>query len=343
MGKAKAKPKKRKDVYDLVTDKIIEQLEKGVNPWKKPWVYRGRDNEKRKYVGAYKRSTGISYSPLNQMLLSNVGEYASYAEWQKAGGQVRKGEKAEIVVFWKSYQKIEKTKDENGDEKLKKVSIPLLRYCPVFHINQVDGVEPKPIPDEEAIKESLKCKLEPCDQMEKILSNYYARESLKVFDEYGNRAYYAPLSDEIHVPKMNQYKTVEEYYSTKAHETVHSTGHKSRLDRLKLGSENRFGSESYSEEELVAEMGSCFLLSYCGIDTEGTVMNSAAYLKSWADVLKEKRKSDDTKKMIVHASSATSKAMEYILYGKVRRYEDEDMENVEEEENVTESEKESEE
>ena len=336
----KTKTKNKKDVYDLVTDKIIEQLEKGVLPWKKPWVYRGRNNEERKYEGAYKRSTGISYSPLNQMLLSNVGEYASYAEWQKAGGQVKKGEKAEIVVFWKIYQKTEKTKDENGDVKLKKVSIPLLRYCPVFHISQVDGVEPKPIPDEEIVKESLKCKLEPCDQMEEILANYYARESLKVFDEYGNRAYYAPLPDEIHVPKMSQYKTVEEYYSTKAHETIHSTGHRSRLNRLKLGSENKFGSETYSEEELVAEMGSCFLLSYCGIDTENTTMNSAAYLKSWADVLKEKRKSDDTKKMIVHASSGASKAMEYILYGKVRRYDEEDMENVEE---VEEKEKESEE
>lgn len=299
-------------IYEAVTDKIIAQLEAGVIPWRKPWIYRGKGNQKRMYEGAYNRVSGVSYSPLNQMLLSNIGEYASYKQWIEAGGKPQKN-KSEIVVFWKIYPKT--VKDEEGNEK--NIKIPLLRYINVWHVSNVEGVEPKPIPDEMEIRKKLECQLKPCEQIEEILSSYYKRENISVFDEYGNRAYYDPGLDEIHVPIMNQYKIVEKYYSTKSHETIHSTGHKTRLDRFKsTGVKASFGSESYSEEELVAEMGACFLLAHCGIDTEVIYQNSAAYLNGWATALKAYRRNGDSKKLIVNASKNAKKAIEYILYGR---------------------------
>ena len=118
------------NVYDMVTARIIEELEKGIIPWKKPW--HGVQS------GAYNRISKKPYSLLNQMLLHNQGEYASFKQWKDLGGHVRKGEKGEIIVFWKILP-VEET-DENGNKIIK--HIPFLKYITVFHISQVDGVEP---------------------------------------------------------------------------------------------------------------------------------------------------------------------------------------------------------
>ncbi len=121
-----------KSVYEMVTDRIINQLEQGVIPWQKPWT--GVRS------GAYNRISKKSYSLLNQMLLQHDGEYATFKQWQDLGGHVRKGEKSEIVTFWK-IQPVEE-EQEDGTKVVKQ--IPLLRYFNVFHISQVDGVEPLP-------------------------------------------------------------------------------------------------------------------------------------------------------------------------------------------------------
>ena len=105
-----------KSVYELVTDRIIEQLEKGVIPWQKPWT--GVRS------GAYNRISKKSYSLLNQMLLQHKDEYATFKQWQDLGGHVRKGEKSEIVCFWK-IQPVEE-EQEDGTKAVKQ--IPLLRY-----------------------------------------------------------------------------------------------------------------------------------------------------------------------------------------------------------------------
>ena len=82
-----------KSVYEMVTDRIIEQLENGVIPWEKPWT--GVRS------GAFNRVSKKSYSLLNQMLLKNEGEYATFKQWTELGGKIRRGEKSEIIVFWK--------------------------------------------------------------------------------------------------------------------------------------------------------------------------------------------------------------------------------------------------
>ena len=109
-----------KSVYELVTDRIIEQLEQGVIPWQKPWT--GVRS------GAYNRISKKSYSLLNQMLLQHKGEYATFKQWQDLGGHVRKGEKSEIVCFWK-IQPVEE-EQEDGTKAVKQ--IPLLRYYNVL-------------------------------------------------------------------------------------------------------------------------------------------------------------------------------------------------------------------
>ena len=137
------------NVYDMVTERIIEQLKQGIIPWQKPW--HGIRS------GAYNRITNKPYSLMNQMLLQHDGAYASYKQWADLGGHVRKGAKAEIVIYW-NIQPIEEEKED--DTKVVK-QIPILRYYNVFHISQVDGVQPKEIPQ-------LNKEIEPLEQAEKV-------------------------------------------------------------------------------------------------------------------------------------------------------------------------------
>lgn len=275
------------NVYEMVTERIIEQLEKGIIVWEKPW--HGTKS------GAFNRISKKPYSLLNQMLLQNRGEYASFKQWQSLGGKVRKGEKAEIVVFWKM-QIVEETKEDGT--KVER-TIPLLRYYNVFHISQVDGVEP--------LEAEVFTEHEPIAEAEKIIEAYKTREHLQIIETVSNEAFYSPIGDYIKVPCKEQYQNIEEFYSTLFHECIHSTGHKSRLDRLETGANASFGSETYSKEELVAEIGSATLLNMLGIETPKTFKNSSAYIQSW---LKELR-SDN--RFIISASSKAEKAVNYIL------------------------------
>lgn len=277
----------KKNVYEMVTDRIIEELEKGNVVWQKPWSGT--------HSGAYNRISNKPYSLLNQMLLKHSGEYASFKQWTDLGGHIRKGEKSEIVTFWK-IQSIEE-ENEDGEKVIKQ--IPILRYYNVFHISQVDGVEPK---EQLQISE-----LEPIDEAEKIKTEYMTREHLQIFEKITNKAFYIPTFDYIEVPCKEQYQNIEEFYSTLFHEMVHSTGHKSRLDRLESGASAHFGSESYSKEELVAELGSATLINMLGIETTKSFKNSTAYIQSWIRALR------NDNKMIVSASSRAEKAIKYIL------------------------------
>ena len=277
------------NVYDMVTDRIIAELEKGQIPWEKPWT--GVRS------GAYNRITKRPYSLLNQMLLQHRGEYATFKQWQDLGGHVRKGEKSEIVVFWKIFESKEANPD-NGEIEVKK--IPLLRYYNVFHISQVDGVEP-------LAPEQLNDEVEPIEAGDKIITDYINREHLNFVECKSNKAYYSPSSDTVVVPLKEQYSVINEYYSTTFHELTHSTGHKDRLNRLQTGAVASFGSENYSKEELVAEIGSATLMSIARIETPKTFRNSTAYIQNWLQVLR------NDNKFIVSASSKAEKAVNYIL------------------------------
>lgn len=276
----------KESVYQMVTNRIIEELEKGVIPWEKPWT--GIRS------GAFNRVSKKPYSLLNQMLLKHTGEYATFKQWQNLGGRIKKGAKSEIVVFWKILQ-VEEEK-ENGEKENK--NVPVLRYFNVFHISQVDGVEPLEIPFSD---------VEPIEDADKVIKDYLDREHIDFEECASDKAYYSPSRDCVVVPKKEQYKFINEYYSTTFHELVHSTGHKSRLDRLATGVNAAFGSETYSKEELVAEIGSANIMNLLEIETTKTFRNTVGYIQSWLSVLK------NDNKFIVSAASKAEKAVNLIL------------------------------
>lgn len=275
------------NVYQAITDRIIAQLENGNIPWHKPWSGVA--------TGAYNRISKKPYSLLNQMILEHDGEYATYKQWSDLGGKVRKGAKSEIVVFWKI---LEKNETNSHGEEVRK-SIPYLRYINVFHVSQVDGVEPL---------EKIEVVHKPIEEAEKIKADYSERENFLIKEVITNEAFYSPSRDFIQVPCREQYQDIMEFYSTLFHEMVHSTGHMSRLNRFNEESKLvAFGSADYSKEELVAEIGSATMMNMIGIETIKTFKNSAAYIQSWLRVLK------NDNKFIVSASSKAEKAVKYIL------------------------------
>lgn len=275
------------DVYNMVTTRIIEQLEKGYIPWKKPWA--------NCLDGTFNRISRRPYSLLNQLLLSRGGEYATFKQWDQIGGKVRKGEKAEIVVFWKIKEVSEK--NENGEIEIKK--IPILRYYNVFHISQVENV--LPLPKTEEFDTS------PIERAEKALHNYIDRERITLSVGTSDRAFYSPYTDSIMIPAITQFEHAEEYYSTAFHECGHSTLKASRCNRESENAAAFFGSESYSKEELIAEITSAAILHSMGLETSETFQNSAAYIQNWLQVLK------NDKKFIISASGKAEKAAKYIL------------------------------
>ncbi len=275
------------DVYSMVTERIINQLEKGEIPWKKPWA--------KCLDGTFNRVTRRPYSLLNKLLLLHGGEYATFKQWEQVGGRVKKGEKAEIVVFWKMQDLAEK--NENGDIEMKQ--IPLLRYYNVFHISQVDNVLP--------LIKTKNFGTKPIEKAEKILHEYIDREHIALSVRESDKAFYSPMTDSITIPQITQFEHAEEFYSTAFHECGHSTLKASRCDREAENKMALFGSEDYSKEELIAEITSAAIMHHIGMETPATFNNSTAYIQSWLNALK------NDKKLIVSASGKAEKAARYIL------------------------------
>ena len=275
------------NVYEMVSERIIAELAQGRIPWNKPW------NGVRS--GAYNRISRKPYSMLNQMILKHSGEYATFKQWSDIGGKIRKGAKSEFVVFWK----IIPSEITEADGTKKEIGIPILRYYNVFHISQVEGVEPLEKPFVE---------VEPIEAADKLISDYVLRSGIHYTETASNEAFYRPSTDEVVVPMKEQYQRINEFYSTTFHELTHSTGAKHRLNRLESGLDAAFGGKTYSKEELVAEIGSASIMARLGIETPETFKNSAAYCQSWLRVLK------NDVKFIVSAASRAEKAVAYI-YG----------------------------
>lgn len=287
-------------VYEEITNNIISMLEKGEIPWKKPWTGTS--------AGAISYNTGRPYSLLNQVLLMVPGEYITWNQVQQAGGKVKKGAKAKHVYFWKVYRKPET--DENGQPVLnddgteKMVTIPVLKSFMVFNVEEdCEGITPKwtdKLPEITA---------KPVEEIEKVFMDYITREKITLENQaISDRAYYSPSMDHINLPRFDQFTETAEYYSTAFHEATHSTGHPSRLNRFAINEANAaFGSEKYSKEELVAEIGAACILHSLGIETPESFKNSAAYIQGWLRALK------DDKQLIIGAAARAEKAVNLIL------------------------------
>jgi len=274
-------------VYSIVTEQILKQLESGTVPWRRPWQTAPPCN-----LISQKEYRGI-----NTFLLAASGMPSKYwltcAQAAKLGGHVKAGEHGSTVVFWNIGE--EKVSPRRG--KLSKRC--LLRYYRVFNLSQTEGISnklglaeqsAKPVPD-----------IEACESLVAAMPN---APQFKLSD----RASYSPSADVVSMPPKAVFNSSEGYYATLFHELTHSTGHASRIGREGIEEVNGFGSELYSKEELIAEMGSALLCGVTGI-APAILENSAAYLRSWISVLK------GDSKLVVIAASQAQKAADYIRGG----------------------------
>jgi antirestriction protein ArdC len=277
------------DVYQNVTDRIIAQLEAGTVAWRKPW---------RNIDGQVPRNlvSGKPYRGINLLLLSMTPYtspyWVTYKQAQAKGGNVRRGEKSTLIVFWKMFQVDDETA-KNG-----KRTIPMLRHYNVFNVQQCDGLT---VPD--AADEALP-DFDPIAECEAIWNGYNDRPRLMP-DTKG--AAYAPALDVLMMPDRRAFDTPEAYYLTLFHEATHSTGHKSRLARFEdNAAEMRFGSEPYAKEELIAEMGSAMLGTIAGLSADEYLPRSAAYIANWLTALR------NDPKMVIQAAGKAQRAVEHI-------------------------------
>ena len=239
------------------------------------------------------------------MLLRRSGGYLTFKQLSEMGGHLKEGSKSEIVTFFKVYDGKELLKnaddqiiyDEDGKPKHKQRFA--LRYYRVFSVRDIDGIEDEGIEMNEDIQSDEKA--------EAIIRGYVTRSGVHFRSEPSSSAFYAPAEDLVSVPVLGQFDDSSEYYSTVFHELTHSTGHAKRLNRKGFENGMKFGSCDYSREELIAEIGSCFLRRETRIESKSAFENSTTYIDNWMRRLKD----DDH--LIISAASKAEKAVKFIL------------------------------
>lgn len=278
------------DVYQIVTDRIIELLEQGTVPWQQPWTDAGIPANlisKRPYRG------------LNLWLLLSLNyERNLFLTWdqvKKVGGSVLKGEHGHVVIYWKTPPKNDDTLEGENEKKA-----PLLRYYKVYNISQCRDLPEGLVEPLQLMPSNEFLAIPDCEGVIAKMPN-----PPKIQHKEPS-AYYQIDGDFINMPKRKTFKTVEGYYATLFHELVHSTGAEKRLNRKSITQMAEFGSEMYSLEELVAELGSAYLSSAAGI-LEKQVKHSAAYIDGWLGKLKV------DKRFIVQAAGMAQKAVDHIM------------------------------
>lgn len=278
----------KRDVYGIVTEKIIEALDAGTVPWRKPWANLGEGGHKN-------LESKRPYTGVNQLLLQ-ISEYEqpwwiTFNGAKRLGGHIAKGERSTLVVFAKQAR----VKDRDADDPEERKSVYLLRYYRIWNVEQTVGLEDR-VPMAPA--SALDIKWDPVALAEDLRKQY--PQPSPAVKHGGDEAFYSPTSDVVGLPTLKQFPTAANYYSTLFHELTHSTGHPTRLAR----DLSQMGSESYSREELVAEIGAAFLCALVGI--EPLYETSAAYVDHWRERL------GDEPRLIVAAAGAAQRAADYI-------------------------------
>ena len=268
------------DIYDTVTNRIIENLEKGCIPWIKPWH---TENTLDKNI-----KTGNEYNGINRIILGMSGYqsnvWGSFKQWKDLGANVKLYEKGTAIVFYKPVSGVKVTSE--GEEIIYN---SVFTTSHVFNAEQVEGIEIKPRDIED------KPFLNNLD-IDNMVMNTNAN-----IKHGGNSAYYRPSEDYINMPIKSDFNDEAGYYATLLHELTHWSGAKHRLDRTKG---KRFGDTAYAFEELIAELGSAFLCEKYAV--KGDIRHEG-YIKSWLQALK------NDNKMIFSASAYAQKSTDYIV------------------------------
>ena len=295
----------RVTVYERVTEKITELLKQGVVPWQKPW---------QAHVGRPRNGvSGKFYRGLNIFMLSYAGFDSPYwftpRQVNDLDGHIRKGERVSWVQFFKPWlPKGEPTGTSETDADEAEVpgrrrTVLIVRAYRVVNMDQCDGPGIQRFRDKHPVDRPVQNDNNPIPGCEEIVAGMSSPPAIR---HGGNRACYWPAIDQISMPKRETFVSSESYYATLFHELTHSTGHPDRLNRKTLVAGAPFRSPTYSQEELVAEMGAAFLCAQAGID-DPTIENSAAYLSGWLKFL-----SSDPKALLV-AGAQAQKAADYVL------------------------------
>lgn len=284
----------RPDLYSRITAAIIEDLERGVRPWTKPWSTEHLAGR----ISRPLRHNLVPYNGINVVLLwcEAVAKGYSAPIWMtfrqalELGGHVRKGERGSTVVY---ANHMTRTETGEGGEDVER-QIPFLKAYTVFNVDQVEGL-PEPF------YAQVQPTLEPAQRIA-AADAFFGRTGADI-RHGGDSAYYAMGPDHVQLPPFESFADPESYYATLAHECTHWTRHPSRLDR-DFG-RKRWGDEGYAREELVAELGAAFLCADLGIALEPRP-DHAAYIESWLKVL-----SNDTR-FIFSAASQAQRAADFL-------------------------------
>ena len=296
-----AQTSSRSDIYTRITDKIVADLEQGVRPWLKPWNAEHVAGE----ITRPLRHNGIPYNGINIIMLWSAAVAKGYScpHWLtfkqalELGGNVRRGETGELVVY---ADRIKRTEiDARGEECERE--IPFLKGYTVFNVEQCEG-----LPAQYMVRADAPV-LTPMQRLESA-DRFFAATGADI-RHGGTRAYYAEGADFVQMPPFETFRDAESYAATLAHELTHWTKHDKRLAR-DMG-RVKWGDEGYAREELVAELGNAFLCADLGITPE-TREDHAAYIATWLKVLK------DDKRFIFSAASHAQRAADY-LHGLQRR------------------------
>jgi antirestriction protein ArdC len=279
------------DVYQIVTDRIIDRLSQGEVPW--------INTRTKPLLAARSATTGRTYRGINAFLLSTScyasAFWATYRTVESLNGHVKKGEHSSMCVFWKLYETKETTINKRtGEEEHKPV--PVLRYYNVFNLEQTEGVA-DPLLDVADIAD-------PIAKADEVIANFADKPAV-VFGSSGKACYNVAL-DKIILPQQSSFSSPAQFYRCYFHELIHGSGSASRLNRFSSepGPDEFDGSRGL--EELVAELGSAMLLAECGIFEECAEKN-ASYCQYWINELKA------DSKLIVKAAGRAQKAVDYIL------------------------------
>jgi antirestriction protein ArdC len=276
-------------VYQIVTNKILDALERKIVPWKNP------------YIGVPHQNffTRRPYSGINSLLLNidtmefnyESPYWLTWNQINEKGWTIKKGAKSCIVTFW-SPVNVNQTIDNDEDNQKEEKTRFVFRYYRVFNTSQINE-----LPLEEV---TVKSKIESSDTNFERLKNYCQLEKITLNYAVNGTSSYSVLQDAITLAPVIESEKVPIF----CHECIHSTGHPNRLNRIR---DDTYLKEKYSMEELIAEIGSSMLCNLLGI-TENNIDQSVSYIDSWLKFLK-----DDRKHSVISASSQAQKAVDYIL------------------------------